>query len=98
MARAQYNPTIASVWSAPGRSRVSLLFEQSVWVWWQSRFSNDQIENAKRCVQTAAELTRYGFKGYCGRGVAVCELVYIREKFFLPVCRLLALLRSADRL
>ena len=30
-----------------------------------------------------AELTRYRIKGYCGRGVAVCELVYIRKNFFL---------------
>jgi len=62
----------------PVRSRVSLLFEHNVWVSRQSRFSNDQIENATRCVLTAAKLTRYGIKGYWGRGVAICEPVYIR--------------------
>ena len=80
----------------PVRSRVSLLFEHKVWVARQSRFSNDQIESATRCVQTLSELTRYRIKGYCGRGVAACELVYIRRNFFLPLCRLLAPLRHAS--
>ena len=53
------------------------------------KFSNDQIESATRCVQTLSELTRYRIKGYCGRGVAACELVYIRRNFFLSLCRLL---------
>jgi hypothetical protein len=98
MARAQYNPTIASIWSAPVRGRVSLLFEYNVWVSRQSRFANDQIESATRRVQTAAELTRNRVKGYRGRGVAVCELVYIRENFFLAGMSLVGTLRSADRL
>jgi hypothetical protein len=29
--------------------------------------------------KTAAELTLYRIKGYRGRGLAVCELVYIRS-------------------
>jgi hypothetical protein len=45
------------------------------------KFSNDQIESATRCVQTLSELTRYRIKGYCGRGIAVCEPVYIRKTF-----------------
>src|SRR5882672_2469656 len=44
MARAQYNPTIGSVWSPP----------------------------AQPVIRTSRLI-----KGYCGRGVAVCELVYI---------------------
>jgi hypothetical protein len=46
-------------------------------------FSNDQIELATRGVQALSELTRYWIKGYRGRGVAVCEPVYIRRNFFL---------------
>ena len=39
---------------------------------------------AQRAVfKRPAELTRYRIKGYCGRGVAVCEPVYIRRNFFL---------------
>src|SRR5260370_6849006 len=72
MARAQYNPAIASVWSAPVRSWASLLFEHGVWISRQSKFSTDNIENAARCVQTAAELTSYRIKGYCGPGFPVC--------------------------
>src|SRR5258708_36954952 len=81
----------------PVRSWASLLFEHSVWVSRQSKFSNDQIENATRCVQTAAELTRYRIKD-----TAVAALPYVNqftsaETFFLPVCRLLALLGHTDR-
>jgi hypothetical protein len=58
MARAQNNPTNCfSVVGPPVRSWASLLFEPSVWVSRQSKFSNEQIENAARCVRTAAELT-----------------------------------------
>src|SRR6266567_2481749 len=83
---------IASVWSASRFAAGSACYpNKAFWVSRQSRFSNDQVENATRCVLTAAELTRYGIKGYCGRGVAICEPVYIRRNiFFLPVCRLLA--------
>jgi hypothetical protein len=87
----------------PVRCRVSLSFEHRVWVWLQSWLSNDPIENAMRCVQMLAELTRYWIKGYCGRGIAVCELVYIRGKFFLagisPVgfCKMPAYLGSRRR-
>jgi hypothetical protein len=72
-----------SMLSLPVRGRVSLLFERNVWVSRQSRFSNDPIENATRCVPTAAELTRSRIKRYRGRGFAVCEPVYIRRNFFL---------------
>jgi hypothetical protein len=50
MARAQYNPTITSLWPPPAQPVIR---------------------------------TQRLIKGYCGRGVAVCELVYIRGNFFL---------------
>jgi hypothetical protein len=82
-ARSIQSDNCLSMVGLPVRCRVSLLFEHGVWVSRQSEFSNDPIENATRCVQTLAELTRYRIKGYCGRGIAVCELVYIRGNFFL---------------
>jgi hypothetical protein len=77
--------------SPPVRGWASLLFEHNFWAPRQFKFSNDQIENATRCVQAAAQRTGYRTSGYCGCGFAVCELYYICRSFFLPVCRLLAL-------
>lgn len=53
----------------PVRNRARLLFEYSVWV---SKFANEQIENAARCVQTAAELTDTR-----SRDTAVKALLYV---------------------
>jgi hypothetical protein len=52
-----YNPTIASVWLAPRvRGWASLLFEHGFWVSRQSKFSNDQIENATRSNGSGTDL------------------------------------------
>jgi hypothetical protein len=65
----------------PVRCRVSLLFEHSV-----LGLTTIQVlerENATRCVQTLAELTRNRIKGYCGRGVPYVNQFTSAEIFFL---------------
>lgn len=71
-----------------------LVCRNSVWVWRQSEFSKDQIENSALLSSGCGtdpisdqRILRWGF--------AVCELVYIHSNYFLPLCRLLALRRIA---
>jgi len=85
MARAQYNPTIASVWSATRFAAGAACYSNIAFGSHgnPSSFSNGQIENAARCVQAAAELTRYRINGYCGRGLPHVNWFTSAETFFL---------------
>jgi hypothetical protein len=95
MTPAQCHPKINSVWSAtPFATGPDLLVKSvkhGLWVSRQSKLSNIEIENATRCVQTAAERARYPCKDTADAALPhVNWFTSGRKGLFLPVCRLSA--------